>query len=60
MTTKEMAREIIERMPAKASMDEIIHALYVRAKFDRGEKEIASGRGIPHEKAMKRLKKWRL
>ncbi len=59
MTTKEIARKVIEQMPAKASMDDIIHALYIRAKFDRGVKEIASGHGVPHEKALKRLQKWR-
>jgi predicted transcriptional regulator len=58
MTTKEVAREVIDRLPAKASLDDIIHALYIRAKFERGEREIAAGRGVPHENAKKRLAKW--
>lgn len=44
--------------PDQASLDEIIHALYLRAKFDRGEEEIRKGQGISHEEAKKKLQKW--
>jgi len=40
------------------SMDGVIHALYVAAKFDRAEREIRSGKGIPDEDAQQRMKKW--
>jgi hypothetical protein len=58
MGTKEVARRVIEELPEEASMDEIIHALYVRAKFDHGEGEIRSGAGVSHEQAKGRLGKW--
>jgi hypothetical protein len=33
---KELARNVIEALPEDASLDEIIHALYVRGKFEQG------------------------
>jgi uncharacterized protein (DUF433 family) len=35
--------------------DQIVHARYVRSKFNKGETEIRQGRGIPHRLAKKRL-----
>ena len=58
MTVKEIARNLIDALPADASMDDIMHALYLNAKFTRGEQEIREGKGIPHEQAKKRLQKW--
>ena len=58
MTTKEKAKEIIDGLPAEASIDEIMQALYVHAKFQRGEDQITQGKGVPHEEARKRLAKW--
>ena len=39
-------------------LDDIMHALYVRAKFAKGEQEIRDGKGIPHDEAKRRLSKW--
>ena len=58
MTVKEIAREVIDALPTEKSMDDIIHALYIRSKFLRGEEEIRAGNGISHDIAKKRLKKW--
>jgi len=58
MAVKELARSVIDSMPDDASMDDIIHALYVNAKFENGEREIRAGRGVPHKAASKRLQKW--
>lgn len=58
MVVKDIARNIINSLPDEASMDDIIHALYVNAKFEHGEREIRQGQGVPHEQARQRLKKW--
>lgn len=58
MLAKETATLVIEALPEDASMDDIIHALYVHIKFAHGESEIRHGKGIPHEQAKKRLEKW--
>jgi hypothetical protein len=55
MTTREMARNVIDALPEDASLDDIMEALYLRAKLERAERSIEEGRGIPHEEAKKRL-----
>ena len=58
MPTKEVAKNVIDALPDEVSMDDIIHALYIHAKFEHGELEIRKGRGISHRAAKKRLQKW--
>ena len=58
MAVKDVARRVIDALPDEASMDDIIHALYVNKKFRRGERQIQEGRGVPHEEAKRRLQKW--
>ncbi len=59
MTVKEKAKKVIDTLPDEANLDDIMHALYVQAKFEHGEREIEEGKGIPHEEVKKRLfEKW--
>lgn len=55
MVAKEAAKQVIDTLPDEASLDDIIHALYVTAKFEHGEREIREGHGVPHEEAKQRL-----
>ncbi len=57
-SVKGIAHSVIDSLPDQATMDDIMHALYVRAKFDHGELEIREGHGIEHEEAKQRLQKW--
>jgi hypothetical protein len=59
MNAKNTAKQVIDSLPKGVTMDEVIHALYVATKFDRGEREIRSGKGVTDEQAKLRLKKWR-
>lgn len=58
MTTKEIAKQVIESLPDNSTLDDIIHALYLKAKFERGEAEIRRGEGVSDEQARKRFGKW--
>jgi hypothetical protein len=58
MAEKDIAKQVIDALPNEATFDDIMHALYVRAKFARGEKEIREGKGIPHDEAKRQLGKW--
>ena len=58
MTVKDIAKNVINSLPQKATMDDVIHALYVHAKFQHGEQEIKQKKGVTHEDAKKRLRKW--
>lgn len=57
MAAKDTAKQVIDILPDEATMDDIIHALYVNAKFEHGEREICEGKGVPHQEAKQRL--WR-
>ncbi|MBD3392998.1 MAG: hypothetical protein GF418_12890 [Chitinivibrionales bacterium] len=58
MNAKDTARHVIDGLPKRVSMDDVIHALYVASKFDRGDREIRAGKGVSDEDARKRLAKW--
>ncbi len=58
MNTKELAKKLIDDLPDEATLDDIIHALYVRAKHEHGEDDIRQGRGVSHDEAKRRLQKW--
>ena len=58
MRDKDIAKQVIDALPKEATFDDIMHALYVRAKFVRGETEIREGKGVPHEEAKRQLGKW--
>ena len=58
MQTKETAKQVIDSLPNDATMDDIIHALYINVKFARGEDEIRAGRGVTHDQAKRKLEKW--
>ena len=56
--TKEIAKQVIDTLPEETTMDDIIHALYLNAKFEKGECEIREGKGVPHDEAKQKLGKW--
>jgi len=58
MAVKEIAKLMIDTMPDDTTIDDIIHALYIKAKFDHGELQIREGKGVSHEEAKRRLQKW--
>ena len=58
MDVKDTARHVIDTLPNRVSMDDVIHALYVASKFDRGDREIRAGKGVSDKDARKRLAKW--
>ncbi|MBW1796447.1 MAG: hypothetical protein JRJ11_17905 [Deltaproteobacteria bacterium] len=58
MPVKEIAKNVIDTLPDDTTLDDIIHALYIRAKFNHGEREIREGKGVSQEEAKQRLRKW--
>ena len=58
MNAKQTAHHVIDAAPKKVSMDDVIHALCVASKFDRGDREIRAGKGVSDEEARRRLAKW--
>ncbi|MBM4036389.1 MAG: hypothetical protein FJ291_32030 [Planctomycetes bacterium] len=47
---KDVAKQVIDSLPAGATMDDIMHALYIRAKCERADRQIEEGRGWPRNR----------
>ncbi len=59
MSVKEQVREVAERLPDSATFEDALYALYVRMKFEKGERQITTGEGIPHEEVKQLIDSWR-
>lgn len=57
-TTRDDVIEMIRRMPADATLEDIQYALYVRQKCDAGIADIEAGRVLTNDEVMQRLAKW--
>ncbi|MBY9017826.1 MAG: hypothetical protein KGD66_03240 [Candidatus Lokiarchaeota archaeon] len=55
---KEIIIEMIKTFPNDVSMEDIIEAIYVRQKIQKGLKDSEEGRLFTHEEAKERLAKW--
>ncbi len=58
MSAKELVLKTIRKMPAKATMDEIVEELAILAAIQRGEEAAEEGRVISHDEMKKRVKSW--
>ena len=57
-TEKENILEMIKTLPNDISMEDIIEAIYVRQKIEKGLKDSEEGKLFTHEEAKERLAKW--
>ena len=57
--TKQAVLKMIERMPDKASVEDIMYELYFRQRVDRGLEELTADRTISHEQVKRSIAKWR-
>lgn len=55
---KEKVLAVLEDLPDEVDVDAFTERLYLLQKIDDAEKEIAAGKGIPHEEVRRRLAKW--
>jgi predicted transcriptional regulator len=57
-TAIDEVRELLNRLPAEASFEEIQYQVYVLDEISRGSEEIDRGEGVEHEEVKRRLAKW--
>ncbi len=55
---KKDVQAMIKSLPDDCSVEDIQYQLYVMEKVRKGMASIEAGKGIPHEEARKRLRKW--
>jgi predicted transcriptional regulator len=54
-SAKDAARQAIERLPERATWDDIMDALYVTQKIEEGLADIEAGRTFPLEQVKAKL-----
>jgi predicted transcriptional regulator len=52
---KREAQRLVERLPERASWDDLMYEIYVRQAVDRGIADADAGRVISHDEAIRRL-----
>ena len=55
---REKVLAVIQELPEEVDVDALTERLYLLQKIDDAEKEIAAGKGIPHDEVRRRLAKW--
>ena len=57
-TNKQAVLRMIEDLPDKVSVEDIMYELYFRQRVDRGLRELANARTISHKEVKRGLAKW--
>ena len=55
---KQLALQIINELPDNVDMAQIIEALYIRIKVEKGLQDVKNGNIISHEQLKKEMTEW--
>ncbi|MGD0655390.1 MAG: hypothetical protein ABSA16_13695 [Thermoguttaceae bacterium] len=55
---REKIKQVIDAFPEEVDMDALMEDLFLLDKIEYGEKQLAEGKGIPHDDIKVRLKTW--
>ncbi len=58
MTTKEIIRKLLDRLPDDITIEDIQYEIYVLQKIQAGEDDLRAGHVRSHDKVMKDLARW--
>jgi hypothetical protein len=56
--TKQKVLDMVEDMPAKVDIDELIYRLYLRKKIESAEYDVRKGHVMSHANIIKETSKW--
>jgi len=57
-SVKEEVREILDKLPDDASLEDVQYHIYVRQKVERGLKDVEEGRVLSTEEVERRMSRW--
>lgn len=57
-TAKEEVRELLDKMPEEASLEDTQYHIYVRQKIQKGLEAANEGRVISQDEMEKRMRRW--
>jgi predicted transcriptional regulator len=55
---KDAARQVIDTLPDDASLNDVMYAIYVRQKIERGLRDLEAGNTVSHEEVMREIDEW--
>jgi hypothetical protein len=55
LVTKDEILEAIRRLPDDATLDDALDVLFLFKSIERGEAQIAAGKGIPHDEVRRHM-----
>jgi predicted transcriptional regulator len=55
---KQKLHQLVDRLPNNCSVDEALYRMYVLDHIERGLADVAAGRVVPHDRAMKEFREW--
>jgi predicted transcriptional regulator len=58
-TVREEIHKLADQLPADATWDDAMYALYVRQKIEAGREAIAEGRFVTQEQLEQQIAEWR-
>lgn len=58
MTTKDVLRELVDRLPDDATLEDVQYQIYVLQKIRAGEKDAEASRTLSHDQVMRDLAQW--
>jgi len=58
MTTKEVLRRLLDRLPEDATIEDVQYQIYVLQKIQAGEEDLKAGRVKTHDEVMQDLARW--
>jgi len=58
LSAKEVARQIIENLPDDVTLDDIMYAIYVRRKIERGLRDEEAGNLIDDNDVKREINEW--
>jgi len=59
ISDKAAAQNILDNMPDDASLDDLMYAMYVRKKIERGLRDIEAGNTVSHTDMKRDIAAWR-
>ena len=55
---KEKVQQVVGELPEDVDVDALVEKLYLLEKIELGERQLAEGKGVPHEEVKKRCGRW--
>jgi predicted transcriptional regulator len=57
-TAKQETLDLVEKLPDDVPMETILYRLHLKAKVERGLRQLDAGETVPHQQVVEDLERW--